>query len=262
MFIPYGRNGLEDRDGHERTTDRTRDRNPCIAPIARPFAGNRQQCMHDARGEVAGRVHGVAGRPAEADADREDEEPHRQRAHRAEVQRDHAAIVHGALRFLEAEDPEHEHRGRDHFDQQIARGRTHRGRVAKGGQLDARVLGQPPVRQVEQPHEERTEHAAGHLGKAQAHAVITRDHAHGRHRHAHCRVQVRRTAEERRAVGSDENREPPTHRDDEEAPGCDGSTWPFVRVRITLPTTPLPSSTSNAVPRNSAARFMPAGYIP
>src|SRR4051794_26268747 len=63
------------RERSEHAADERRhDGDPRIAPIRRALARDRQDRVCDARGEVAGRVDRIAGRTAEREADREDQQ--------------------------------------------------------------------------------------------------------------------------------------------------------------------------------------------
>ena len=65
--------------GHRRAEKRANDRDPRVAPIAVALAGNRQDSMGYPRAQIAGRVNGVARRPAQRQANRQNQKTDRQR---------------------------------------------------------------------------------------------------------------------------------------------------------------------------------------
>src|SRR5574344_1183568 len=67
--------------------ERSDDWHERIAPVGAAFAGNREDCMRDARAEVTGGVHCVARRTTEGEAERPDEDTDDVRA----IARNHVA---------------------------------------------------------------------------------------------------------------------------------------------------------------------------
>ena len=65
------------RDGERGADERTNDGNPRVAPISIALIRNRQNCMHDSRGEVARWIDGIASGAAEREADDEYHKPDR-----------------------------------------------------------------------------------------------------------------------------------------------------------------------------------------
>ena len=63
--MPAGEGAADQRADH---------RDPGVAPVGAALVGQRQQGVHDARTEVAGRVDRVAGRAAERETDADDDE--------------------------------------------------------------------------------------------------------------------------------------------------------------------------------------------
>src|SRR5258708_33592451 len=73
-------------DGREGAADqRTDDRDPGVAPIGIPLAGDRQEEVGDPRTEVSGWVDRVPGRSTERQADDKDEERDWQGAERRQA---------------------------------------------------------------------------------------------------------------------------------------------------------------------------------
>src|SRR4051794_26426150 len=111
-----GSAGVEEGEGQRAegaTGDRADNRDPRGAPVRRPLARDRQECVDDARPEVARRVDRVARGAAERQADAEHQE--------ADEQRSQAAVA-DAGGGPERQHDEHEQEGPNDLRDQVVRG--------------------------------------------------------------------------------------------------------------------------------------------
>ncbi len=136
--------------------------------------------MRDARPEVTRRIDRVASRPSERESygpDKETDEQCRE-ARRKLVAHD-------------GQDTEDEHERTDHLADEVRHGVPDRRSGGEDGQLEARVVGLRPMRQVMQVDDHGADECADHLAADVPRHEIPPDPADRRQTDRHGRVQVR-----------------------------------------------------------------------
>src|SRR4051794_2130542 len=152
--VSAGVEGIECHSRDDGADERSDDRGPRVAPVGWPLPRDGQYRVRDPWREVAGRVDRIAGRPSEREADAHDEE--------ADVQR-HAGVTRRRLVREERLDPEDEDERRDGLGEDVHRVVADCRAGAEDGELQARVLGLGPVREVGEEHEDGADERAEEL---------------------------------------------------------------------------------------------------
>src|SRR5215212_1931397 len=142
------------RDGPEYAADdRAYDRDPGVPPVAAALACYREDGVCDARAEIPGRVYRVSGGAAERQPDAKDEQPDEQRSE-----------AWGKVVREYSEDAEDQHEGAHDLGDNVGRRVVDRRGGGKHAQLEAGICSLSPVRQVGQPHDDRTHEGPEELG--------------------------------------------------------------------------------------------------
>src|SRR5512132_3463627 len=202
--------------------ERPHDRDPRVIPVRVSLARNRKYGVCDPRREVARRIDRVAGRPAEREADGEDQQADEEghdglaESHRQRCLPDAARGSRGEVPD-EEEHPEEQHERADDLGQQVLAFLADRRRSAEDGQLEARVLRLSPVWQVGDVDQDRTDERPDHLaGYVLGHVVPRRDVSQ-REAERHRRIEVR-AAELADRIHGHRDRHSPSERDHD--PAC------------------------------------------
>ena len=144
------------------------DGDPAVGPAAVALAGDREDRVGAARGEVAGGVHGVAGGAAEGHAEGHDEAGDGPGADGAGGGGRAAHLERVALE-AERQDDEHEERRGDEFGEEVPPGVPDGGHRAEGAEHGVGLVGSGlVVVLVEDIDQEGAHEAAQHLGEAVA----------------------------------------------------------------------------------------------
>src|SRR5829696_10077325 len=170
---------LSEQEGKQHSAEdaannRSYDRDPGVPPVVAAFARYGQHGVGDPWAEVARRVNGVPGRPAEGESDAEDEQANDQRVQAAPYDRRGIAPDRSCVRN-DAEDAEDQHEGADNLCDEVGGCVVDRRRGGEHAELETFVFGLRPVWQVGQPHddaadegpEELRDDVAGHQGPFQ-----------------------------------------------------------------------------------------------
>src|SRR4051794_4927757 len=116
--------------------ERPDDRDPCVSPVRRPLARDRQDRVHDPRPEVARRVDRVSGGSAERQPDAQHEQSDEQNAESATPRHEPHALV-----GEDAEDPDDEDGRADDLGDQVRHRVADRRTGREDRELQPRILG-------------------------------------------------------------------------------------------------------------------------
>src|SRR5918995_478120 len=152
-------------DGPEDAADdRADDRDPAVPPVRSSLAGNRQDGVGDTRAQVSGRVDGVARGPAERKTDSENEQTDEKREEAAPGDLSTSGCEGGH----DGDHAEDQHGCADDLSDEVGNRVADRRGSGEHAQLEPRVRGLLPVREVGQPDEDGADEGPEELGDDEA----------------------------------------------------------------------------------------------